>query len=237
MSQLDRGSFALETEGDWIHITPRGPQIVARDGRKFSMSNADAVVAKSTVPALVDWDHESELFTGSTRAAGWVEALAVRSSGVWGRVKWTAKGKADIADSAYRFLSPVLELNPETKEVLSIISIALTNRPALQMSQIGDTNAYRIACSQRVQQREALDNLPKGVRERLHRNGMSDDAIAATLAFQQTDAYRGPGKKKQPAPTEAETRAACLARGNMSAEAYDATRKFIDEQRARLRGE
>lgn len=235
MSQLDRASFALETEGDWIHVTPRGPQIVARDGRRFSMSNAGAVVEKSTLPALVDWDHDSEIFAGSTRAAGWVEALAVRASGVWGRVKWTAKGKADIADGAYRFLSPVLELHRETKEVLSIVSVALTNKPALAMSQIGDTNAYRIACSQRVQQREALESLPKAVRERLHRNGLSDDEIAATLAFQQTDAYYGAGKNRA-MPTEAETRANCIARG-MSAEAYDSTRKFMDEQRARLRGE
>jgi hypothetical protein len=102
---------------------------------------------------LLDWEHESERYDGSTKAAGWLSALEARPSGIWGRVEYTPDGERDVTHKSYRYLSPVLELDSETREVLSIVSVALTNRPALTMSSIGDTSAFRervrIACSER----------------------------------------------------------------------------------------
>lgn len=125
----------------WVQVMPLGPFVEARDGRTFQVSDALSAAAVSEVPMLIDWEHESESWGGSTRAAGWVEGLKVQHDdagefprkGVWGRAQWTPEGKADVESKAYRFLSPVLLLDSETRDVQQIVSVALTNRPALHM--------------------------------------------------------------------------------------------------------
>jgi phage I-like protein len=122
----------------WIHIMPFGPLVEARDGRAFQVSDALAVAARTETPLVIDWDHESEY--GKTRAAGWVEELRVQEGdgemphpGVWGRATWTPEGRADVTSRAYRFLSPVVVLESESRDAQQIVAVALTNRPALRM--------------------------------------------------------------------------------------------------------
>lgn len=126
---------------EWIHICPYGPFVAARDGRVFQITDVAKAVASSELPMLVDWEHNSERWSGETRAACWIEELKVVAQpdaqfarvGVWGRAAWNPKGKADVESKEYRFLSPVLVLDGETRDVLEIVSVALTNRPALVM--------------------------------------------------------------------------------------------------------
>ena len=131
-------SEAGKAPPEWIQLMPRGPLIEARDGRSFQVSDVLKVAAKTELPLVVDWDHESEW--GKTRAAGWIEELRIQEGdgdmprpGVWGRATWTPEGKADVAARAYRFLSPVLILESESRDAQQIVSVALTNRPALRM--------------------------------------------------------------------------------------------------------
>jgi len=137
------GSGADGTPQEWIHILPGGPIVVARDERVFQVTDAESVLAASELPMLVDWEHESENpWGGSTRAAGWIEELSAsdgseRAAGLWGRVRWTGKGGEDVAQGAYRFLSPVVVIDSETRDAQQIVSVALTNRPALRMQEIG----------------------------------------------------------------------------------------------------
>ena len=135
--QIVRIACALESSGQYIHITPLGPNISARDGRTFKLSRPDSVIAASSVslPKLVDWEHRSEMYNGNSEAAGWIDTLEWRAgSGLYGRVSWTPKGKADVESGAYKFLSPVLVIDGETREVETIESVALTNTPALTMN-------------------------------------------------------------------------------------------------------
>jgi phage I-like protein len=133
---------ASEDKPRWIHILPGGTKVESRDGRKFTVESHNDIVAATKLPMLVDWEHLSE--SGDTRAAGWVEELKVEPpsagdrSGIWGRVDWTGKGKPDVSSKQYRYLSPVVvgKRDLQTFNVKSLRSVALTNRPALDMHGI-----------------------------------------------------------------------------------------------------
>lgn len=137
--ETNKGDDGKVTLPEWIHIMPAGPLVEARDGRSFQVIDLLGVAAKTELPLVIDWDHESEW--GKTRAGGWVEELRVQDSadgempraGIWGRTTWTPEGEADVAARAYRFLSPVLILASESRDVQQIVSVAMTNRPALRM--------------------------------------------------------------------------------------------------------
>lgn len=124
---------------EWVHVLPSGPEVTARDGRRFRISDASAVTLRSELPLLVDWEHASE--RGDTRAAGWIEQLDAtpgrfQRSGLWGRVRWTPQGESDVRGRFYRYLSPVLVISKQDRDVQQISSVALTNCPALPLHQL-----------------------------------------------------------------------------------------------------
>lgn len=138
--------FELAVEGadkpqQWIHMCPAGPFVESRDGRTFQVSDPLKLAASAELPLLVDKDHESESWVGSTEAQGWVEEIRVQleddgdfpRAGIWGRAEWTPDGHELVKTKTYRFLSPVLLLDGETRDAFQLVSIALTNRPALKM--------------------------------------------------------------------------------------------------------
>lgn len=121
----------------WVHCLPGGPDIVARDGRRFRVEDLAAVVRNTELPLLVDWEHRSD--GDDTRAAGWIEELQVRPDGLWGRARWTPSGREHVVKQDYRFLSPVVFGTRDAKKVLSVVklgAVALTNRPALKLRGI-----------------------------------------------------------------------------------------------------
>ena len=140
-------SNTTQTDGvalEWIQVLPGGQVVAARDDRIFQVLDAQGIIARSELPMLVDWEHDSEKWDGSTEAAGWITSLETsdgsngRALGLWASVEWTPKGKLDVDTKAYRYLSPVLMIDGgESRAVLSIASVALTNKPALSMTQIG----------------------------------------------------------------------------------------------------
>lgn len=127
----------------WVHCLPGGPDIVARDGRRFRVEDLHAVARNTETPLLVDWEHRSN--GEDTRAAGWIEefrvepASAGERAGLWGRVKWTPSGRNHVVQQDYRFLSPVVFGMRDKQRVLSIVklgAVALTNQPALRLRGI-----------------------------------------------------------------------------------------------------
>lgn len=153
----------------WIHVMPFGPFIEARDGRAFQVENVQAVLASTELPLLVDWEHQSAaMFGGTSRAAGWIEELAVEdgfanrfpSKGLWGRVEWTEEGARDVAAKAFRFLSPVLLIDKETRNVETLLSVALTNTPALHLEGIA-ADAYCQKFSARFGQEKGNQTMKK----------------------------------------------------------------------------
>lgn len=120
---------------DWIHLCLSGT-FRATDGRgPFTVADPAALVAASLsrLPMPVDQDHATDITktTGCMAPArGWIVELEARADGVWGRVEWTASGRALLADRAYRGISPVITYD-DNGRVLQILRAALTNDPAL----------------------------------------------------------------------------------------------------------
>lgn len=151
-------------EGCNAHITPDGA-FRSDDGRPASMTGgalidwqmnaeiAAALIVKlesSGKPILYDYEHNS--MWGDSRAAGWIVKLVyVAGRGLFGRVEWTPDAAEEIAKKVYRYSSPLFYFNPTTGAVIELLSVALTNNPAL-----GDLGAVDLV------RRAALAALPLG---------------------------------------------------------------------------
>lgn len=121
---------------EWIHLLPSGT-FSAKDGRgPWAVSDPakliEASLPKGGRPLPVDYEHGSVVSVGRGSAAGWITELQARDNGIWGKVEWTEKGRKAVASREYRFISPVLGLDKDTPQDVSVInSAALTNNPAL----------------------------------------------------------------------------------------------------------
>ena len=88
--------------------------------------------------ALIDYEHESDEPSGSTRAGGWAEDVATRNDGHYGRIRWSADGLRDVTGGMFRYLSPVFpwrdleHLGANRYRPKSYTKLALTNSPRLK---------------------------------------------------------------------------------------------------------
>lgn len=133
---------------EWIQLMPIGPAVDGRDGRAWTMSDPDAVVAASELPMVLDWEHATEIKAPQGEpapAAGWIKELSVvrveaagagRAPGIWARVEWTPRGASSVRDHEYRYVSPVFQFEKGTTEVLRLLNAALTNRPNLDLTAL-----------------------------------------------------------------------------------------------------
>ncbi|PIW30406.1 MAG: hypothetical protein COW30_02540 [Rhodospirillales bacterium CG15_BIG_FIL_POST_REV_8_21_14_020_66_15] len=136
---------AIELPADppeWIHLMTPG-QLNARDGRRFQLDDAVAVVRDSLARSanlVVDYEHQTDLAEKNGQpapAAGWIKDLSVRPDGIWGRVEWTAKAADMIRAREYRFLSPTFtHAKTAPHQVRIILRAALTNNPALELTAL-----------------------------------------------------------------------------------------------------
>ena len=104
-------------------------------------------MAKQTEEILLDKDHESMRGPEgrNTEAYGWISGLKAivglgDMDGLYGLIKWTPKGIELAKDRVYRFLSPVFELDAEGRAT-KLVNVALTNRPALPLPPIINSEA------------------------------------------------------------------------------------------------
>lgn len=131
---------------EWIQLMPIGPAVDGRDGRAWTMSDPDAVVAATELPMVLDWEHATEIRAPKGEpapAAGWIKELSVvredsagRTPGIWGRVDWTPRGASSVRDHEYRYVSPVFLHERDGAQVLRLLNAALTNRPNLDMTAL-----------------------------------------------------------------------------------------------------
>ncbi|MDR0700960.1 MAG: phage protease [Azoarcus sp.] len=140
--------IALDAQGgipDAVHLLPPGP-FRAIDGRPRDVAawQLDATIAAQVInraaarktDTLIDYEHQSlhaEWNGQPAPAAGWFRALEWRdAAGLYAvNVKWTDRARQMIAAREYRYVSAVFEYLPGTGEVLNIVSVAITNTPAL----------------------------------------------------------------------------------------------------------
>ncbi|WNJ89162.1 phage protease [Bosea sp. 685] len=135
--------FQLPAGGvpEWIHLMPAGT-FSGVDGRgPFTLEAADEVIATSMAAGklTVDENHSTDKAAPEGRPAparGWIVEMQPRADGIWGRVEWTASGRALIEDKAYRGISPVLVAEKEGGRVVKLLRAALTNDPNLTLTTL-----------------------------------------------------------------------------------------------------
>lgn len=131
-----------------VHVFPDGP-FRSDDGRPASLTGGElrdwlmndqiaaalvAALESDGKPILYDYEHNS--LYGDSRAAGWIDKLVyVAGEGLFGHVEWTPDAAEDIDKKVYRYSSPYFRFDPKTGAVTKLLSVALTNNPAL--SELG----------------------------------------------------------------------------------------------------
>lgn len=122
---------------EWIEIFPAGDYTYDWEG-KAETALCDAESRALVIAAfeargndlVVDYEHQT-LDGDQAPAAGWITALEDRGdAGLWARVEWTEKAKAYLETGEYRYDSPVFTVDRETRRVVKLHHIALTNWPA-----------------------------------------------------------------------------------------------------------
>ncbi|MCL4503099.1 MAG: phage protease [Deltaproteobacteria bacterium] len=121
---------------DWLRILPLG-EVELSDSREPFEVDAASLAAMVTafrsrgVDLVIDYEHQS-LQGERAPAAGWIKDLEARSDGLWARVEWTRQAREYLLSKEYRYFSPVLRLDPETRKPLALMHLGLTNVPAIK---------------------------------------------------------------------------------------------------------
>ncbi len=186
--ELDASTGAVP---EWIPLMDAG-ELVARDGRRWTLSDPAAVVAVSFARAgstdpVVDYEHQTDHAPQNGQpapAAGWVRDLAARDGGIWARVEWTARAKEHIAAREYRYYSPTFaHERAASREVRAIHRVALTNAPAFDVPALAKDTGDAMTPEQAAALAKALG---------LARDAAPDDVLAAAYGLAAAAAALGP---------------------------------------------
>lgn len=129
---------------EWVELIPAGPSVVGRDGRAWLFDDTASQFVQTNfssraIDLPIDWEHATQRRApqGEPAPAGaWIKKLELRNGALWGQVDWTPRGKLQVEDKEYRFLSPVFDYDDETKRIVRVVSAALTNIPNLVMTAL-----------------------------------------------------------------------------------------------------
>ena len=134
-------------------LMPAG-QLNARDGRRWRLTDADAVVNATRANAgsldlAIAFEHQAQYAKQNGQpapAAGWMRELQARAGALWARVEWTARAAAMLKAREYRYLSPTF-FHTRDGVVMRIEGAALTNAPALAMPALAAAGAMSTAAA------------------------------------------------------------------------------------------
>lgn len=142
---LNRDLPATLPSDGFYHLLPIGEFPGVLQGPKGEREDIVQVLDRAALEAmvqafngqlLIDYDHLSHDLSQPTKAAGWIEALELRTDGIWSRNTWSNHGKADIEGRAYRFISPELadleHLGGNRYRPRLLTGAGITNRPNLK---------------------------------------------------------------------------------------------------------
>lgn len=99
--------------------------------------------SQRTIDMVIDYDHRSLFMASSSKAAGWVREMAFigdgdeagRLAGLWINVSWTENAREKLAAREYRYFSPVIARDPNSKRITSIFNIGLLNVPNMHLAE------------------------------------------------------------------------------------------------------
>lgn len=134
--QQTGGVFRLIPPGTFRAIDGRP---AALPGWKLSRQAALTIVAAAAARSsdfVIDFEHQTQNSAANGQpapAAGWFKKLEWREGhGLYVvDARWTAAAAGMIKMQQYRYISPVFAFDIKTGDVMSIVSAALTNNPAL----------------------------------------------------------------------------------------------------------
>lgn len=137
-------NFELKNQApDWIELIPAGETVRGRDGREWKNDHPDGIVEAFLVSGAdipIDIEHATEIKAPEGEPApaqGWIRQVVKREDGsIWGKVEWTDQGKWAVEGREYRYLSPAFLYNEKTGRILSLESVALTNKPNLRIKAL-----------------------------------------------------------------------------------------------------
>lgn len=121
---------------EWILLLPVG-QVELLDRQEPLQVDPESLAAmvkafrSRGVDLVIDYEHQS-LQGRQAPAAGWIKDLEDREDGLWARVEWTTQAREYLRNREYRYFSPVLQLDPETRKPLALMQVGLTNVPAIK---------------------------------------------------------------------------------------------------------
>jgi phage I-like protein len=121
---------------EWIRLLPLGTVELSDHREPFTVDEA-ALASMATdfrsrgVDLVIDYEHQS-LQGERAPAAGWIKGLEARGDGLWARVDWTQQAREYLKRREYRYFSPVLRLDPETRRPIALMHVGLTNVPAIK---------------------------------------------------------------------------------------------------------
>lgn len=136
-------TIALDHPNVRLRVLPAGI-FRARDGRPQELPGwrMDGAIAARMVAAagartddfVIDFEHASMMPGRQAPAAGWFRCLEWQEGdGLFATdVRWTDRARAMIIAREYRYLSPVFRFDARSGEVQALVSVALTNSPALE---------------------------------------------------------------------------------------------------------
>jgi phage I-like protein len=121
---------------EWIRVLPRGAVELSDHREPFvvdevSLMSMAAEFRSRGVDLVIDYEHQS-LQGERAPAAGWIKELEARGDGLWARVDWTQQARDYLEKKEYRYFSPVLRLDPETRRPIALMHMGLTNVPAIK---------------------------------------------------------------------------------------------------------
>jgi len=146
MRGTDTASFEAALPGgaapDWVHLLPPG-RMDARDGRRFDLADPEAILRDFEARAVdlpVDFEHQTESAvqsrSGPVPVAGWIKKLAIRDTGLWGRVEWTDRARRLIEAKEYRYISPTIIFRKTDGRILRLKGAGLVHHPALHLTAL-----------------------------------------------------------------------------------------------------
>ncbi|MDP3181572.1 MAG: phage protease [Desulfobaccales bacterium] len=136
MAQEISGQPEAATLPEWIRILPLGKVELVDSRQPFEVDKGSlaAMVAdfeSRGVDLVIDYEHQS-LHGERAPAAGWIKHLEAREDGLWAQVEWTSQAQEYLKRREYRYFSPVLRLDPETRKPALLMQVGLTNVPAIK---------------------------------------------------------------------------------------------------------